>query len=279
MSATSSSSNAAVERDDRAAGGGPSACSRRSSFTRSPSSWTSCSRSRSASSRSVTSRLMPTMRTGRPSALRIVCADAADRANRAVRPPHPEVGPELAIATQRGLDVAGGARQVFRHEAPRPRVEGAAEFLLANAIEPVHRVVPHQAILLHVPVPDTEPGRVDGELQPVFAHAQARPRSLPVRARDVFRVSTSPTRSSNDVLSLAAMSLNDCARPSSSSSLLPGTRALRSPARHGLRRARDPPERRGHHRRQCRGQHEGEHQRQRQRPSPNGCCRRAAPAR
>ena len=37
-------------------------------------SWRSCSRSRSALIRSVTSRLMPTMRTGRPSALRMVCA-------------------------------------------------------------------------------------------------------------------------------------------------------------------------------------------------------------
>ena len=44
-----------------------------------------------------------------------------------------------------------------------------------------------------------------------------------------FRVSTSPTRSSNDVLSRPAMSLNDCARAPSSSSRLPGTRALRSP--------------------------------------------------
>ncbi len=98
---------------------------------------------------------------------------AANDADRAVASPHPEIGPERAVAAERGLDVAGGTREVFRHQAPRPCVGGAAELLLANAIEPVHRVVPHEPILLHVPVPDTEPSAFDGELQPLFAHAQA----------------------------------------------------------------------------------------------------------
>ena len=37
-------------------------------------------------------------------------SDRANGANRAVVPPHPEVGPEVTVAAERGLDVAGGTR-------------------------------------------------------------------------------------------------------------------------------------------------------------------------
>ena len=60
------------------------------------------------------------------------------------------------------------------------------------------------------------------------------------------------------------MSLND--RAEGAQLLQPAARRPRAQvaARHGLGRARDVPERRGHHRRQCRGQQQGEHQRQRE---------------
>ena len=62
----------------------------------------------------------------------------------------------------------------------------------------------------------------------LFARAQTGFARGNSRSR-FFRVSTSPTRSSNDTFSLAAMSLKDFARAPSSSSLLSGARVLRSP--------------------------------------------------
>ena len=158
---------------DRAAAGAPWRAAAAAPSRASPSSRTSCSRSRSALIRSVTSRLMPTMRTGRPSASRMVCATA--RIVRMAPSPRRTLKSDLYSRSPRSAastSLVARAR-VFRHEAPGPRVERAAELLLANAIEPVHRVVPHEPILLHVPVPDAEPGGFDGELQPVLARAQA----------------------------------------------------------------------------------------------------------
>ena len=232
----------------------------RSSFTRSPRSWTSCSRSRSALIRSVTSRLMPTMRTG----LSVRAADglphAANDADGAVCPPHPEIGPELAVAAERGLDVAGGTREVFRHDAPGPRVVGAAELLLANAVEPVHRVVPHEPVVRHVPVPDAEPGGLDGELEPVLARAQAGFAFLQLPLAPLphldFRDQIVERR-----LELAGHVVERLREAVQLLQIAARHPLAHVSASHGPRRARDVPERRGHHRRQRRGQHQGEHQR------------------
>ncbi len=43
---------------------------------------------------------------------------AANDADGTVPSPHPEIGHVLAVAAKRGLDVSGGARDVFRQKAP-----------------------------------------------------------------------------------------------------------------------------------------------------------------
>ena len=170
---------------------------------------------------------------------------AANGAYRAVRPPHPEVGPVLVVAAERGLDVGPGTRHVFRHEAPGPRVESATELVLPNAIELVVRVVPHQPILLDVPVPDAEPSRIDGELQPVVAHAQTGFAFLQFALTTLSR------------LDFADQIVERRLEPASHvvERLREGSQFLQLAARHpraqvsashGLRRARNVPERRGH---------------------------------
>jgi hypothetical protein len=97
---------------------------------------------------------------------------AANDADLAIGPPHLEVGREFAIAAKCRLDIRLGSRDVFRNDALRPGVESATEFFLANAVQPVHRVVPNQLILFDVPIPDAERRRVDRELQSLFAGTQ-----------------------------------------------------------------------------------------------------------
>ena len=109
-----------------------------------------------------------------------------DDADHAVRSADSEVGPVLAVAAERGLEVVGGAGEVFRYEAPPPRVIRPAELLLANAVDLVHRVVPHEPVLRDVPVPDAEPRRVKRELQTLFADPQAGFAFLRARALGVF---------------------------------------------------------------------------------------------
>jgi len=91
-------------------------------------------------------------------------ADAANGADDAVGSSYPEVGPVLASTAQRGLDVGVGLCIVFGHEAPVPRIERAAELFLDNTVQPVHRVVPHQPISLHGPVPDAKSRCIDRDL-------------------------------------------------------------------------------------------------------------------
>ena len=226
-----------------------------------PSSWTSCSRSRSALIRSVTSRLTPTMRTGRPSAPRMVCPTPrmvrmAPSARRTLKSDLYSRSPRSAASTS-ALARATSSGTRHRDHASKAPLNSS----LSNAIEPVHRVVPHQPILLHVPVPDAEPSRIDGELQPVIAHAQTGFAFLELALTTLSR------------LDFADQIVERRLEPAShvverlregSQFLQPAARHPRAQvsASHGLRRARNAPERRGHRRRQCRGQHEGEHQRQ-----------------
>ena len=145
---------------------------------------------------------------------------------------------------------------------------------MRNAVQPVHRVVPHQPILLHVPVPDAESRRIDGELQPVFARAQPAFALLELALTALSRLDFAdqiverrlePGRHVVERLREGAQLLQPAARH-------PRAQVA---ARHGLRRARDAPERRGHHRCQRRGQHRVRAPAPARTPSPNGCCRRA----
>ena len=104
----------------------------------------------------------------------------ADVVDAPVRPDHPELGVEILLAAQGHVDFGIAPLAVIRVKARRPGLISSGELIPRDPVLAIHVVVPDEAVVGNVPVPDADLSRLRGQRQSLGELPQILFRLLPL---------------------------------------------------------------------------------------------------